>query len=284
MTNALFTHQSYRTFLREVMAEKARRNPRFSLRAMAKALDLAPGYLSTVLQGGKNLSPEMALRVAKRLGLKAKEAEYFGLLVRWESAKAPEVREGLRDQLERANPRPHQQVRDLSVDHFRIISDWYHFGILAALELGEPPAKPRALAQALGVSLAEVEAALLRLERLEMVEKRPDGEYAKTVAPPRVASFSPNEALRNFHRQTLAKAAESLDSQSPQEKVIGSETLAIDADQVEEFRALADEFFDRALALAAKGRKKDRVYHLGVQFFNFTPSLAKAAKKPRKET
>ncbi len=149
---SVFTHHSYRSFLREVIAEKAQRNPSYSLRAMAQALDLAPSYLSTILKGEKNLSADTALRITKRLGLKAKETEYFCLLVQRDGAKSAEAREAIHQQLERLSPQT--TGHDLSVDHFRVISDWHHFGILAALELTNFSANARALAAALSVNQA----------------------------------------------------------------------------------------------------------------------------------
>lgn len=98
------------------------------------------------------------------------------------------------------------------------------------------------------------------------------GRYRKTIPRPRVESKTPNAALRAFHRQTLGKAIDSLETQGPNEKVIGSETFAIDCDLLPEFRALADHFFNEALALAQKSKNKNQVYHLGVQFFRLTQS------------
>lgn len=242
-------------------------------------LDIAPSYLSTVLKGGKNLSYETAATIAMKLQLSTEETEYFCLLVQMESTKNPEIRGALLERARSSNP--DYPVNDLSIDHFKIISNWQHFAILVTTTLTGFEATPRQIALALGQPQAEIELALERLERLEMVEKDERGRYSKVQENPRVISQSPNESLRNYHRQTLQKAIESLEAQSPQEKVIGSETFAIEASQLEQFRALTDEFFDRALALAKKSKKKELVYHLGVQFFNLTPELKTKKKRSK---
>jgi len=273
-------HENYRTYLRSVMAEKASHNPRFSLRAMAKVLGIAPSFLSTVLKGDKNISFEMAISFSKKLKLNDKEAAYFCLLVQKDSAKDPEVREALLGRVLDLNPK--HQANDLSLEHFKIISDPLHFSILSATTLTDFQATARTMAVALGQPQATVELALERLEMLEMIEKNDSGTYKKLKANPRVISQAPNQALRKFHKETLALATESLETQTPQEKVVGSETFAIGEDQVEDFRKLADEFFDRALALSKKSKQKDYVYHLGVQFFNLTPQLKVLKRKKRK--
>ncbi len=269
------THQSYRTYLRNVMSEKAQRNPKFSLRAMALLLGVAPSFLSTVLKGDKNLSFEMANRFAEKLGLNDSDRDYFCLLVQKEATKDPNLRESLAEKVRLANP----NHTDLSVEHFKVISNPLHFSILSATTLTGFEATAKSLAHALAVPQVEVELALERLESLEMIEKNERGFYEKVKANPRVVSQSPNQALRKFHRETLTKAIDSLETQSPQEKVIGSETFTIDESQIEDFRKLADEFFDRALLLAKKSKKKTQVYHLGIQFFNLSPNLKSSKRK-----
>lgn len=268
---SILEHDNYRTYLREVMAEKAKRNPRFSLRAMAKMLDIAPGYLSTVLKGEKNLSFETASSVAKKLGLSVKETEYFGLLAQKDLAKNLDVKEQLLERVRAANPK--QQINDLTIDNFKIISDSIHFSILVATTLTDFKATARNLAVALGENQSEVELAIERLMKLEMIERDSSGVYRKVLQNPRVVSQAPNQALRKYHKQTLEKAIASLETQTPKEKIIGSETLAISEDQIGEFRKLADEFFDRAITLSKKSKKKTQVYHLGIQFFNLTTGI-----------
>lgn len=270
---SVYAHQNYRTYLREVMAEKARKNPAYSLRAMARSLEIAPSFLSGVLKGQKNLSMKTSLDVARKLRLDENEGEYFCLLAQKDAARDPDVRENLLARLRKHNPS--QEVNDLSVDHFRSISDWQHFAIMSATEIDGFEATGRSLALALEMPQAEIELSLERLERLGMVERDARGVYRKISSNPRVESKAPSAALRNFHRQTLGKAIESLETQGTDEKVVGSETFAFDSSQVDELRKLADEFFDKALALSKKSSKRDCVYHLGVQGFNFTPSRRK---------
>lgn len=269
-------HQSYRTYLKSVLAETERTNPAFSLRAFALKLDLAPSYLSAILKGKKNLSHERAMNLASRLKLKAKEQEYFCLLVQIESTADPALKESYLKRAQSLNPRT--EIQNLSLDHFKVISDWYHFAILTSTELSNTEITAQNLTKLLGLSKPEAELALERLERLEMLEKDENGHYQKTNSNPRFVSESPNAALRKFHSQTLTKAIESLETQSPKEKIIGSETFAIDSGLLEEFRDLTERFFNEATALAQKSKKKDQVYHLGLQFFKFTQNSFKEKK------
>lgn len=68
------------------------RNPRYSMRALARDLGISQTMLVQVMSGKRGLSAEMAIKIAGRLQLS--EAESLALLdaVIYESLKSPESR------------------------------------------------------------------------------------------------------------------------------------------------------------------------------------------------
>jgi uncharacterized protein (TIGR02147 family) len=264
----IFDHTNYRTYLRAVLAERVTRNPLYSLKAFSKQLGIGHSSLCEVLGGKKNLSGEMALRVSQKLGLAEKEDGYFRLLVQYESSKSPEIRQAL---LERINSHRVKPVRDLSLDAFQIISSWYHLPILQMALLDSGPGLDAGIAaKRLGISRVEARVAIERLERLELLERQADGTYRRCDSTLRVHSPAPNAALRKFNAEILGKALESVESDSPSEKVIGTETIAFDPEQMEEVRRRVDEFLTSISELTLKAKRKTQVYSLCVQFFNLT--------------
>jgi uncharacterized protein (TIGR02147 family) len=263
-------HTDYRAFLKNVLIERQRKNPSYSMRAFAQFLGITQAAVSQVLSGKKNLSSETALQVASKLRLGAAETEYFCLLVQLSAAKRPLAKESILNKLNSLNPQ--RPVRELSVDYFRSISDWYHLVIRNMTEIEGVDFSPKAIAARLGITPLEAEAAIERLCRLELIEKDPEreGRYRKTADYVLTQSAVPNEALRAFHRQMMEKAVESLTTQTPREKVVGSETFAIDTGCLEEARRITEEYFQKMLALSRNPSKKTQVFHLGVQFFNVT--------------
>jgi uncharacterized protein (TIGR02147 family) len=186
------------------------------------------------------------------------------------SARDQELRDSILRRMRALNPA--REIRDLSVDLFKLIADWYHFAIRELTQLDGQELDPPAIARALGISPLEAEVALERLVRLELIEPDParPGRYRKTLDHVLASSQLPNEALRTFNRQMLAKATDALETQSPQEKLCGSETFAISSHQLPEARAIMEEFFGRMVRLTGTPLPRDRVYHLNVQFFNLT--------------
>lgn len=271
----LMEHSNYRTFLKTELADRISRNASYSMRSFAQALSLSPSALCEVMKGSKNLSEEMALQIARKLRLSSKEQEYFRLMVLLDRAKKPEIKETALQKIRELNPQ--NTSYDLSIDLFKVISDWYHFAILACLDLKDFEPNSQNLSKKLGISTLDTDLAIDRLLRLEMIEKDTRGKYRKIKLNPRVVSNAPNESLRNYHRQTLQKAIESLTTQNPSEKIIGSETIAIDPKDLEQYRALTEDYFEKVLNLSKKSHSKKEVYHLGIQFFN----LSSKSHRPR---
>jgi uncharacterized protein (TIGR02147 family) len=261
------THDDYRSYLKNILADKVSVNPRYSLRAFSRQVGLAPGFLSEVLSGKKNLSAEASMKITSALKLSIKESEYFRILVQIELTKSPEVKLDLTKKIESFFPK--KRSENLTLDAFRTISDWYHIAAVEITHLADL-LSAESISKHFGIPRLEANAVLGRLERLELIEKDISGKYLKVTDNPVVSSEAPNEALRNFHRQTLSKAIETLDHQDNKEKFIGSETMAFDPDDLPKVTQALEECFSKVLDIASKSKNKKRVYHLGIQFFNLS--------------
>jgi uncharacterized protein (TIGR02147 family) len=261
----------YRTYLKETFADRIRRNPAYSMRAFASQIGIAPSMLSNVLNGKKHLSVVRAFSVAKNLGLQGEEADLFCLLVQLETTEDFSQKEALLARIKAI--RPESNTKDLSLDVFKSIADWTHVTILALLDLRAfATAATDAVARKLGVSKIEAETALNRLVRLGLLARAgPTGPYRRAHHDTLVVrSGLPNKALREFHRSMLERAAASLEAQTNEEKIVGSETLAFAPDQLPEISRVIEECARKIHAIAEKSLKRSEVYHFGFQFFRVT--------------
>jgi len=106
--------------------------------------------------------------------------------------------------------------------------------------------------------------------RLELLEKKADGSFKKTYSNGVFRSEHASLGLRQFHKKMLEKAIDALETQSNQEKMIGSETFLFDKSSIEKFKQMTEEYFTRAVNLAKSGKKRTEIYHLGIQMFKLT--------------
>ena len=215
---------------------------------------------------------ERAHDIGRRLGLDAKSLEQFILLVQTDSASDTVLKADLQKKLcELQNGRA---IFDLSVDQFKVIADWYGFAILVMFTDMDQAYARKDAAKSLGISLQEVDATLERLQRLELIERSGGTNecprFIRPKEPILVEARKPNEAIRSYYKSMLPKCLESIDSQTPDEKVIGAQTMAFDPTQMNAVRKLTDDYLDALNLLASRGKKRTEVYQAFCNFFKLT--------------
>jgi uncharacterized protein (TIGR02147 family) len=264
----IFEHNDYRGFLRAVLSDRIQRNPSYSLRSFASQVGVSPAQLSQVLRGGRHLSFQSGMKIGQRLGLESDEVEYFCLLIQHASSKLDRDKDAALQRMSAISV--NRSVKSLSLDAFKMISDWYHIPILEMTALPRSQFNPRTIAKRLGISPIEAETAIERLQRLALLEKSKDGTFRKTYVDGIFESEQANAGLRQFHRKMLQLASDALETQSNTQKVVSSETFGFDPSQVEEVRKLTRKYLSKVVNLANSATRQREVYHLGVQFFRLT--------------
>jgi uncharacterized protein (TIGR02147 family) len=273
MTGAM---TGFRSLLREELIERCKRNPAYSARAFARDLRVSPAFVSQLLGGTRRLSEQKAHEVSRALSWPQQKSRVFTALVRYENARTTEAKEGIFQEL-RTMPGAlpsNYAFTDLSLEYFRVISDWQHLAIAELSQIEGFRPDPRWIARKLGIRATEADVALERLKRIGMLVDNGKGGLKKVDI--RVGD-SPSEAIRNFHRQMIEKARIALDKQSPSERDITGTTMAIDPSLLPKAQELIRAFRWQLMELLESGRKRS-VYHLSVQLFRLDNDGKKKGK------
>jgi uncharacterized protein (TIGR02147 family) len=263
-----FEQEDYRTILKTQWVTKSERGLPRSLRSFSQKIGVSSSFLSEVLNRKKSLSVELAFKIALNLNLTDQETQYFCLLVQLDQEKDPIYREVLGKRLKAI--KPEHDVFDLSLDLFRVISDWYHYAILELTYIPDFQARPEYIASNLGISLMEAELALDRLTSLELLERDRLGRFRKAHSQLVVQSRVPNAALKSHHLQFLQKCIDSIESQTPKERMSATDVFPIDSKYISKIDRLSREFSSKVLKLSKQSRTKDSVYALAVHCFRVT--------------
>lgn len=262
---------SYRDFLANELTRRMRANSRYSLRAFARSLKLSPGELSEILRGMRPLTLKSAQRVAEALSLSPGERTHlFELVASGTRALQPKASPTRASSGAALTP---MQQKQLSLDLFYLVSDWYCFPILSLAECEGFRSEPRWIAGRLGVSVIEARTAIERLLRLGLLETK-SGELKPCPDYVVAGDQVPSEAIRAFHRQILQKALDALDIQPLSEREFTGAGFATDPKHVPEIRRELSRFLDRIVQKYSRG-KKSEVYHLELSLFR----LSKPAKR-----
>lgn len=260
--------QTARSLLFQSIEDLKARNPRLSLRAIALMFKTAPSMLSEVLNGKKSLSPGAAARISRTLGFSTEKTEQFLTLIQLEAAKGDDLKNRLKAKLTGLDKRA--SVKTLRANSFSLISDWYHFGILEFSRIPGVFLTPEAVSKEFGLAEAVARDAIENLKSNEFLKEDSEGRLLKSDDRINVSSKVANSDIRKFHAQMLAKATESLQTQTPQEKFIGSETMAFDSKRLAAATEIIEDCFSRVVQLAAESETTDSVYHIGIQMFRLT--------------
>ncbi len=245
--------------LNETFTETQGKNPLFSLRAFARRLELSPSALSEILKGKRRVSKKMALRVVENLGLPRSESErLLGLFPERPSRK-------------KHNGAYLSPLVELPRDQYQLISDWYHFAILSLAELPGSRMNSIWVSGRLNITVENAEAALERLERLELLKRDDQGNLRTTGLEYSTSDEIPETSLRKAHSANFELARQSLERDSLDLRDFTAVTLAIDVSRMPAAKKMIREFQDR-LAAYLEGGVKNEVYKICVQFFPLTVS------------
>ncbi len=246
---------NYREWLLNILKERKKLRPRYSLRALAQSLGISPATFSQVLSGKRRLTEKSAMKIAKCLGLSPLERD--ALLELCHKEDFPEL------------PPPRDNTRDWTIvsdDLFRIISHWYHYAILEMTDIENHQGDPEWMGKKLGISLEDASSALNRLLKLGLLQRMPEGKLKRTSKPLTVGDNIPSEAIREHHLSQLLKASYSLRHHSMNERYFSSGTMAIDSKNLPKAQE-AIKSFRRKLCKMLQGGKPDRVYIASFQLF-----------------
>jgi uncharacterized protein (TIGR02147 family) len=248
-----------RLLLQAELTRRISRNPRYSMRRFAQALGISHTVLSLVLSGKRPLSKKAASQVSDVLGLNPMQREK---LIKHRKKVPHGTAELATDSSIEAS-----DYRQISLDTFTVVSDWYHFAILSLLELPTAKLEPKWISSKLGISEIEAKLAVERLLRLDLIRKNPKGEWKQAGHPIRIGNEHSTSATRKFHAQLLAKALESLEHDPFETRDFTSMTLIMDSSELPYAREKIRDFRRKLTQeLEARG-KPDRVYNLNVQIF-----------------
>ncbi|QLY23858.1 TIGR02147 family protein [Bdellovibrio sp. KM01] len=248
--------QTAQELLKLEFDKRRERNPNFSLRAFARYLEVSPAQLSQMMTGKRTITVKTMKKMGSRLDLSPTEKSEIAQALLKDGSKHP--------------PEAHRVKLDQ--DRFHVISDWYHFAILSLTRIKDSKADPRWIARRLGISVEEAHQAVLRMERMGILQTKPKFKQVGDLLD--VDSEIPSEAIRKYHKQNLDLAIEKIDTVENSLRQIQSMSLPINPKKIDAFKKLIDDFLENASDLSGKSAGTE-VYSLNVQFVPVTSPLEK---------
>lgn len=254
------------TWIKDEFTVRCDRNRRYSLRAYARDLGISLGALSEILRGKRLLSPRMAKRLAPQLALDPRQECLFLNALPNETSRASRLR--VDEDFQR---------HALADDQFRLIADWYHYGILSLMKTDDFEPSYAWISKRLGITAGEAELGIARLIRIGLV-KRSGRKLTRTKSWITTTSEVPSTALKRSHKQSIDQAGEALFKIPVELRDITSTTVATDASQLQAAKKLIRDFHIKLQSLLESGPKTE-VYNLNIQLVPVTVLRPSTEKK-----
>lgn len=264
-TQTATAYPNFREFLAEELARRCQSNPRYSLRAFARSLQLQSSYLSKVLRGERRATPKLVRRVAPHLKFTQELTEFYET----QSKRKPSNFIA-----------PQTKFQLLTADMFAAVSNWYHFAIMELTLLEGFREDTRWIASQLNIPADLVSPAIDRLKRLNLIEEvdgtiRCTGNFSNAVDP-RVIS----RAQQIMQKELLSLAISAMDRFSPDERDQSSLTMAAPVALLPEIKSRIKNFRRELGSFVEKSDiKADRVYNFTVSLYPVSNTVTSLSKK-----
>lgn len=213
-------------------------NPKYSLRAFAKSIDMSVARLSEIMNNKRSPS-------------------------RTQIEKISAVLSGSTS-LQFTNTSYYENKRTFEENQFKMISEWIYLSILSVVR-EKKEIKISDLFHIFKKSEPEINNIIKVLADLKLLTLQGD-IVSWASGPEKTSDQVPSEAVRKFHRNILTEAINKLETTSIEERDFSSMIMFVDQTKVE----IAKEeikIFRRKLSALLEDGSKNQVYALNIQLF-----------------
>jgi len=202
----IFESDDYKSFLRSVIAQASRRG---FLTELARMAGCTQSYLSQVLGGKPELTPDQAIAIAEALALSEGETRYFIHLVHYGRATTPRLKSYYQRKLKLGRERALKlssavaktNALELSGEQIDFYYSVWTVSAIHILTACSDYQRPESIAARLSLPVREVEVILQRLVKSQLVVKK-QGKYSHSGQHLHLPTQSLHNHLNHFNWRT----------------------------------------------------------------------------------
>lgn len=257
--------------LKNELARRVEKNPRYTLRAFARDLSLTAPSLSLILRGKQGLSVPRASQILELIKLSEIETQIFIASVEANHSRSRLHREkaekSLRSLLNKKNWKIRAKTNDLLFQSWIPLAMFEHLKVFQKGDI-------RTLAKVFNISYETASQELNKLVDSLLVRKTNHGLFEAEDTKDLFGGEIPSENIRKFHKSVHQKGLEAIDQEKFEDRETSSTFFStkIDsrvqiADEIRQFRRHLCEKYG-----LNRGAEEGDVYCLALNFFPVTHS------------
>jgi len=265
----LYSYIDFRKFLQDFVEEKKCSNPKFSLRLMAGKLDISAGTLVRILNGKRNLTPNLLPHFISFIKLRERAAEYFNLLVKFDQAKHHAEKNDIYDTILTFRKERFSKVTD---SQHPLFDKWYYSIIRELVVIHAPVPDGRSLVELMprSVTLRQIEKGLSVLCDAGLIKKQQNGVYTPgeefLTTGERWESF----AIQRYQKEMIEQGMEALLNNPRGDRDISTVTVGLAENDMPQLREIIRKARQEILDLAEKNKTPEIVYQVNFQAFKLS--------------
>ncbi len=241
-------------FLNEELVRRKRLNSQYSMRSFANFLEMDNSTLSKILNSKRAVGTKLAIKILKKFHLNEDKIEE---IIKFQKMEGDEF-------------------VPLSSEAYSMISDWYYYGILELIRLDEFIGNTAWIADRLNIPIDQASEAIKRLIEYKFIEIDDQGKWIDLTGgnTTHLEKGSTTGAKRNHQKEIMKMGIEAIDYVPIEKRSHTSLTFAVDTEKIDEAKDLITKFRRDMAKLLSDGKKRDEVYHLGIQLYPITNNIS----------
>ncbi len=271
----------FRQYLRDFYEAKRRESAGsirpYSYATFSAAADIrSPNYLKMIIEGQRNLSPDMVKKFSKALGFNKDDTEEFQLLVNYGQATDPLERNQHLKSLQDYRARRQVKSGEIKAEVFEKVPDWVTWVLYALADQKDARFDYDRLFEILkGKALKDdIRRSLGRLVQSgELVIDSETGDIQKGRELMAGSEDIPVALVRKLQSELIYLALEALFQEDPHDREFGAMTVALTEEEYEQLKFELRQFrkrWFRDISVKRKLAKGDRVFQMNIQLFPLT--------------
>lgn len=270
----IYAYHDYRLFLRDLFAFFKEIDSHFSIRSLAKKVDVSPSYFTMVLNKKASISDEVLYSLEEHLGLKKEEHAYLLHMIHLSDAESLDKQKEAYKKLARSNLFKSQNTADLMAHKY--LSNWYYIAIREMAASPHFRADPKWIQGKVKkkLSLSQIREALEFLHQAGLIVT--DSNGITTASGKSIKCDGPvyKLALTEFYKQIYELAIDSIYQTERSQRYLTSHTMSVSADKYEEIKKVIDEAREKIRHLVLESTDEaQKVYHVSFLLYPFTDDV-----------
>jgi uncharacterized protein (TIGR02147 family) len=271
----LYNETDYKQVLREKIRECRQQDRRLNLKQMARKIPIQYTYLSKALNDEKtHLNEDHLFSLCHQLGLHPEEIEYVYLLRSLSITSSPARRDHLQAKRLRIRRSRKLNASIQGFDQSNLLKeidyllDAVSVVVHVSLDIPDIAKDPRRLCMALGIGPKRLQATLIKLSQLGLLELSENGNVVK-VNKGHIHYAKDHPLMRSHQSLLKALCASRLLTLEESGKQSFMATFSADAESLKKIEAAFERFIEQVEKIAVTTSRREHTYQLNFDLFRW---------------